>query len=210
MFQFVYFHPKSSVTENPIKPLYPGGESWLAGGGRSQQVQTVAILNQVCRNLERRAPANVDALINRLLSSGAMPNQNLQEILEEIVREFAADTGTIHLLENSMLILKAHFGLPPHIIPHVSAVPIGKGMAGQAAERNEPVSVCNLLTDESGKFPSGAKATGVNGAIVVPIRDAAGQMQGTLGIGVRRDYEYAAEEIEHLLNLAAALLNLPS
>lgn len=137
-------------------------------------------------------------------------NSNLQERLEDIVREFAADTGSIHLLENGVLILKAHLGLPPHIIPHISLVPVGKGMAGLAAERNEPVSVCNLQTDESGKFPSGAKATGVNGAIVVPIRDAAGQMQGTLGIGVHRDYEYAAAEIERLLNLAAALFPFSS
>jgi L-methionine (R)-S-oxide reductase len=139
-----------------------------------------------------------------------MPTQNMQERLEEIVREFAADTGSIHLLEDGVLILKAHFGLPPHILPHISVVPVGKGMAGLAAERNEPVSVCNLQTDESGKFPSGAKATGVNGSIVVPIRDAAGQMQGTLGIGVHRDYEYTAAETERLLNLAAALLDSPS
>ncbi|MGH9801328.1 MAG: GAF domain-containing protein, partial [Blastocatellia bacterium] len=97
-------------------------------------------------------------------------------------------------------------GLPPHIVPIVSVVPIGKGMAGLAAERNEPVSVCNLQTDESGKFPSGAKATGVNGAIVVPIRDAACQMQGTLGVGVHRNYEYPQEEIERLLMLAASLI----
>lgn len=132
---------------------------------------------------------------------------NLQQKLEEIVGDFAADTGSIHLLENDSLILKAHIGLPPHIVPVVSVVPIGKGMAGLAAERNEPVSVCNLQTDESGKFPSGAKATGVNGAIVVPIRDAAGQMQGTVGIGVHRDYEYSQAEIERLLTLAADLVN---
>lgn len=132
---------------------------------------------------------------------------NLQQKLEDIVRDFAADTGSIHLLENGVLMLKAHIGLPPHIVPVVSVVPIGKGMAGLAAERNEPVSVCNLQTDESGKFPSGAKATGVNGAIVVPIRDAAGQMQGTLGIGVHRDYEYSEAEIERLLALAADLVN---
>ncbi|MBS1788285.1 MAG: GAF domain-containing protein [Acidobacteria bacterium] len=131
---------------------------------------------------------------------------NLQQKLEDIIREFAADTGSIHLVENGVLILKAHIGLPPHIVPVVSVVPIGKGMAGLAAERNEPVSVCNLQTDESGKFPSGAKATGVNGAIVVPIRDAAGQMQGTLGIGVHRDYEYSQDEIDRLLSLAVGLI----
>ncbi|MFN7999786.1 MAG: hypothetical protein U0X75_02075 [Acidobacteriota bacterium] len=62
----------------------------------------------------------------------------MQTQLEAIVRQFGADTGSIHLLENGVLILKAHIGLPPHIVPVVSVVPIGKGMAGLAAERNEP------------------------------------------------------------------------
>jgi signal transduction protein with GAF and PtsI domain len=129
----------------------------------------------------------------------------LQTKLEEIVREFAADTGSIHLIENGVLILKAHHRLPPQIVQIVSAVPIGKGMAGLAAERNEPVSVCNLQTDASGKFPSGVRATGVNGAIVVPVRDAAGLAQGTLGIGVLRNYTYTDEEITRLLAIAAKL-----
>jgi L-methionine (R)-S-oxide reductase len=129
----------------------------------------------------------------------------LQLKLEEIVREFAADTGSIHLLEDGVLILRAHLGLSPQIVQIVSTVPIGKGMAGLAAERNEPVSVCNLQTDASGKFPAGAKATGVNGALVVPIRDAAGHVQGTLGIGVERDYEYTDDEKTRLLKPATEL-----
>jgi putative methionine-R-sulfoxide reductase with GAF domain len=135
-------------------------------------------------------------------------DSGLQARLEEIVREFAADTGSIHLIENGALILKAHHGLPPQIVQVVGVVPIGKGMAGLAAERNGPVSVCNLQTDASGKFPSGVKATGVNGAIVVPVRDADGLAQGTLGIGVLRDYEYTDGEIARLLSLAAELIDL--
>lgn len=129
----------------------------------------------------------------------------MQHQLEEIIRQFDADTGSIHLIEGGVLVLKAQVGLPPHVVEIVSLVPIGKGMAGLAAERNEPVSTCNIQTDATGDVKPGAKATGVNGAIVVPIRDSQGQVRGALGIGVHRHYEYTAEETARLLDLAAKL-----
>jgi putative methionine-R-sulfoxide reductase with GAF domain len=127
----------------------------------------------------------------------------MQTQLEEIVRRFGADTASLHLLEGDVLILKAQVGLPPHVAEIVSRVPVGKGMAGLAAERNEPVSSCNIQTDATGDVRSGAKATGVNGAIVVPIRDSQGQVQGALGIGVHRTYEYTLEETAQLLDAAS-------
>ena len=130
----------------------------------------------------------------------------MQADLERIVQQFAADTGSIHIIEDGVLILKAHVGLPPRVVDIVARVPIGKGMAGLAAERNEPVSTCNIQTDESGNVQSGAKSTGVNGAIVVPIRDSEGTVRGALGIGVYQPYEYTEEETERLLAEAA---NLP-
>ena len=129
----------------------------------------------------------------------------MQQQLEEIIRQFEADTGSIHMVENGVLVLKAHVGLPPQVVQIVSLVPIGKGMAGLAAQRNEPVSSCNIQTDATGDVRPGAKATGVNGAIVVPIRDANGGVRGTLGIGVHRDYEYTDDETSRLLQLAAQL-----
>jgi L-methionine (R)-S-oxide reductase len=129
----------------------------------------------------------------------------VQEQLQDIIREFDADTGSIHLIEDGALVLKAQVGLPPHVVEIVSVVPIGKGMAGLAAERNEPVSSCNIQADTTGDVKPGARATGVNGAIVVPIRDALGQVRGALGIGVHRHYEYTAEETSRLLDIAAKL-----
>jgi L-methionine (R)-S-oxide reductase len=129
----------------------------------------------------------------------------MQKQLEDIIRQFDADTASIHLIEDGVLILKAEVGLPPHVVEIVSRVPIGKGMAGLAAERNEPVSSCNIQTDTTGDVKPGARATGVNGAIVVPIRDANGRVRGALGIGVHRHYEYSAEETAQLLEAAAKL-----
>src|SRR4029453_4102816 len=129
----------------------------------------------------------------------------MQQQLEEIIRQFEADTGSIHMVENGVLVLKAHVGLPPQVVQIVSLVPIGKGMAGLAAQRNEPVSSCNIQTDTTGDVRPGAKATGVNGAIVVPIRESHGRARGALGIGVHRDYQYTDDETSRLLQLAAQL-----
>src|SRR5262249_43082688 len=130
----------------------------------------------------------------------------MQAQLEEIIARFGADTGSIHLLEDGVLILKAQVGLPPHIAEIVARVPVGKGMAGLAFERNEPVSSCNIQSDETGSVKPGARDTGVNGAIVVPIRNARGEACGALGIGVRTAYEYTSEETRRLLAAAAALV----
>jgi putative methionine-R-sulfoxide reductase with GAF domain len=129
----------------------------------------------------------------------------MQAELEAIVRQFGADTGTIHILDGGVLVLRAHVGIPPHVVEIVRTVPIGKGMAGLCAERDAPVSSCNIQTDRTGDVRPGARATGVNGAIVVPIHDGAGQVRGTIGIGVHREYEYTAAETEQLLEAAAKL-----
>lgn len=129
----------------------------------------------------------------------------MQAELEGIIGRFGADTGTIHLIEDGILILKAHAGVPPQVVEIVTRVPIGKGMAGLAAERNEPVSKCNIQADQSRDVQPRAKETGVSGALVVPIRDSQGNAVGALGIGVHRQYEYSKTEIACLLEEAARL-----
>jgi len=130
----------------------------------------------------------------------------MQSQLEDIARRFGADTATLHVLEGDVLVLKAHVGLPPHVAEIVRVVPIGKGMAGLAAERNEPVSSCNIQTDKTGDVRPGAKATGVNGAVAVPARDAEGRIKGVLGIAVQREYEYGPDETTRLMDEATRLV----
>ena len=129
----------------------------------------------------------------------------MRDVLDAIIGRFAADTGTIHRLDRDTLILEAEIGLPPPVVEIVRRVPVGKGMAGLAAERNAPVSSCNIQVDTTGDVRPGARQTGVNGAIVVPIRDARGAVRGTLGIGVHREHEYGEDEIARLLEEAARI-----
>jgi GAF domain-containing protein len=75
-------------------------------------------------------------------------------------------------------------------------------MAGLAAERRDAVTACNIQTDTSGDVRPGAKATGMEGAIVVPIIDDAGELRGTLGIANRSARDWTAEETQQLLACA--------
>jgi L-methionine (R)-S-oxide reductase len=130
----------------------------------------------------------------------------LDEGLRAIVHRFSADTGTLHLIDRGMLALSAlHGDFPPPLIDIIRTIPIGKGMAGLAAERREAVTACNIQTDTSGDVRPGAKATGMEGAIVVPIIDDAGELRGTLGIANRSARDWTAEETEQLLACAREL-----
>ena len=119
--------------------------------------------------------------------------------LQRILDTFQADSGTIHLIEDDgHLHLAASINIPETVARIVDIVPIGKGMAGLAAERREPVSICNIQTDSSGDVRPGARATGMEGAIAVPIFRGA-QLAGVLGIANRDARTFTEEEIERLL-----------
>jgi signal transduction protein with GAF and PtsI domain len=126
--------------------------------------------------------------------------------LARILEGFGADSGTIHLLgDDGLLHLKcASAGIPLVVLDTVRTVPVGKGMAGLAVERRAPVNACNLQTDTSGDVRPGAKATGLQGSIVVPIlrgRDAV----GALGIANRSERIFTDEEEQALLEVGRVL-----
>ena len=131
---------------------------------------------------------------------------DLDRTLGRIVSHFHADSGTIHLIgDDGHLHLRAATpGIPPFVLDKVRIVPIGKGMAGLAMERNEPVNACNIQTDTSGDVKPGARATGMQGAIVVPIRRGSAAI-GTLGIANREERTFSDQEIELLIHAGARL-----
>jgi L-methionine (R)-S-oxide reductase len=127
----------------------------------------------------------------------------LDETLRLILADFHSETGTLHRLdgEKQFLQLTAQMGLPPQMLDLVKTIPVGKGIAGQTAAQNKPVSICNLQTDTSGVAKPGARQTGVGGALCVPIRKD-GKIIGTLGIGTLRPHEYTPEETQRLEEIA--------
>lgn len=134
---------------------------------------------------------------------------DLQEVLRVTMEHFRADTGTIHVLESDgVLHLKAaSAGIPPPVLDAVRLVPIGKGMAGLAVQRKEPISVCNLQTDMSGAARPGAKTTGMEGALVVPLL-AGDEAVGALGIANRAPRAFTPEETALLTGVGRAIAAL--
>jgi signal transduction protein with GAF and PtsI domain len=131
---------------------------------------------------------------------------NPDEALRLIIAHFKADSGTIHMLgaDGVLHLEAASRGIPEVVLNTVRTVPVGKGMAGLAVQRKQPVDACNIQTDTSGDVRPGAKATGLQGAIVVPIlrgHDAV----GALGIANRQERVFTAGEIEELLAAARLL-----
>lgn len=124
----------------------------------------------------------------------------ISKALDITIAHFRAETGTVHLLEQeSILHLKAaSSGIPEVVLNAVRTVPVGKGLAGLAVERREPVTVCNIQTDTSGDVRPGARATGMEGAIVVPIMRGA-EAVGALGIANRAERTFTREETELLI-----------
>ena len=76
----------------------------------------------------------------------------LDTILDRILDRFHCAVGTVHLLDpvSGTLKLRAQKGVAEIILDRIRVVPIGKGMAGLAAERRQPVQVCNLQSDQTG------------------------------------------------------------
>lgn len=141
------------------------------------------------------------------IPAGLPPARRVAAVLRRIGAHFGAVSGTVHRLRgDGMLELVASFGVPDVLLPAVSVIPIGKGIAGAAAQRREPVTICNLQSDTSGVAKPAAKFTGVEGALAVPIIDD-GHLLGVIGVGKAAAYTYSAEECALLTRLGQRLID---
>ncbi len=138
---------------------------------------------------------------------------SIGQALGLIVQALSADSGTVHLIgDDGLLHLAATTpGLPPAVLETIQRIPVGKGMAGLAVERGRPVDACNIQTDRSGDVRPGARASGLAGAIVVPIYRGE-EVVGALGVANRTERAFSEAETQDLLEAgrALALANLQS
>ena len=128
--------------------------------------------------------------------------------LAHVIAYMKADSGTLHVMgagDGQLHLRAASAGIPPHVLEIVRVVPVGKGMAGLAAERREPVSICNIQTDTSGDVRPGARATGLEGAIALPMLLGDGAVAGVLGVANRAARTFTPEETEQLLAIGRTL-----
>ena len=95
------------------------------------------------------------------------------------------------------------------VLDTIKDVPVGKGMAGLAVERRQPVNACNIQTDASGDVRPGARATGLQGSIVVPILRGDDAI-GALGVANRGERTFTDAETERLLDVGRVLARATS
>lgn len=140
---------------------------------------------------------NVNADIDRLADTGDWPG-----VLAAVVHRFSADSGTLHLMgaDSQLHLAAASAGIPAVVLETVRVVPVGKGMAGLAVQRRQPVDACNIQTDTSGDVRPGARATGLQGSIVVPLLHD-GEPLGALGVANRAERTFTDDEQRELLDI---------
>jgi signal transduction protein with GAF and PtsI domain len=132
-------------------------------------------------------------------------------VLVQVLENFACVTGTLHRTDPStgLLMLVTQHGIPPHVLPmllpKIDNIPFGKGIAGCAAQRKEPVQLCNLQEDLGGVAKPDAQKTNVQGALAVPIVGSDGKVIGVLGIGKMQPYEFNDSEVSDLNKVAALI-----
>jgi L-methionine (R)-S-oxide reductase len=131
----------------------------------------------------------------------------LAEALQAVLNHFGCQAGTYHQMQDGALQLVVSLHIPPPVVALIQQVPLGKGLAGLAAERREPVSLCNLQTDTSGQAQPAAKATGMEGSVAVPALGPDGALHGVLGIAKAAAYDWSDAE-KAAVCAAAALLGV--
>ncbi len=128
------------------------------------------------------------------------------KVLDLTLGHFRVETGTLHELgSDGLLHLKAWAGgIPEPLLDFIRTIPVGKGIAGLAVERKEPVNLCNLQTDTSGDVRPHARETGAQGSICVPLM--AGETAiGALGIATQQERDFSDDEIELLMGVGRVL-----
>ena len=130
---------------------------------------------------------------------------DLNAWLQNFIKDHHAVAGTVHLFENDGLKLTAAVNIPPPVQQVVAWVPNGKGMAGLALQRKEPVQTCNLQEDRSGNVKPGAKAVNAQAAVALPVINDAGDVRAVVGIAFQDERSFTSAELEHLTASASTL-----
>jgi hypothetical protein len=135
----------------------------------------------------------------------SMTSSDRERWLAAFVEKNGGVAGTVHLRDDAGLTLHAARNIPPKVVEIVRSIPKGKGMAGLAWERDEPVHTCNLKTDETGDVRPGAKAVDANAAVAIPIHDQAGAIRGVVGIAYAGERTITESELRDLKRQAEDL-----
>ena len=129
----------------------------------------------------------------------------IEQWLQSFVSGNGGAAGTVHRVEGGELVLQAAYNIPEPVRRITARIPRGKGMAGLALERNQPVSTCNIKTDHTGDVRPGAKAVDAKAAVALPVHDSGGQVRAVVGIAYADERELDDAQLAELSRRAKAL-----
>jgi GAF domain-containing protein len=142
-----------------------------------------------------------------LVRDSKTKEEGIERALDAILAGTRTTCGTVHLLSQAdgLLRLAAARQIPPPVLEKIRVIPVGKGMAGVAVESRKPVTTCNLQTDDAGGvIRQGARATGAQGALALPMLDGEDAV-GALGVATLEPRDFTPGEVERLLAIGRAL-----
>lgn len=129
-----------------------------------------------------------------------MDPADIQRWLETFVGANEGAAGTVHAVsadDPDLLELAASFRIPAKVVERTRRIPRGKGMAGLALLRGQPVQTCNLQSDTSGDVRPGAKAVPAQAAVALPARRE-GKVFAIVGIAYADERELNEDTLASL------------
>ncbi|MFG2196126.1 GAF domain-containing protein [Streptomyces sp. NPDC048639] len=114
--------------------------------------------------------------------------------------------GTVHLVRGDLLEITAAVNIPESVQTATRVIQPGKGMAGLAWSRRQPVQTCNLREDTTGDVSPGACAVAAQAAVALPVPDGAGEVRAVVGIAFASEREIEMWELDRL---SGAVVSLP-
>lgn len=133
--------------------------------------------------------------------------EGLRLALDAVLAATGTTSGTVHVMAagDTTLRLMASRDIPEVVLDKIRAIPLGKGMAGVAAQSCQPVTTCNLQTnDAGGVIRQGARESGARGAVAVPLLRGTTAV-GALGVATREPRDFTRAEIDALVQLGRAM-----
>ena len=129
-----------------------------------------------------------------------------QSWLDAFVRDSGGIAGTVHLLTApDELSLAAAVRIPEPVKQIIARVPRGKGMAGLALERDEPISTCNIKTDATGQVRPGARMVDARAGVALPVHDGSGKVRAVVGVAFTDEKALSEAELAELARAAHTL-----
>lgn len=130
--------------------------------------------------------------------------ERYQSWLQQFLVAQDGKAGTVHVRAGDILELAAAVNIPDKVQDLTRLIPKGKGMAGLAWERREPVQTCNLKTDASGDVRPGARAVDGKAAVALPVFED-DELRAVVGIAYDDERVLSEATLQKLQASAAKL-----